>query len=134
MLLPSDFTKLFPSCVETFLNKTLLLAEVSICIRFWVRLLVILTAVSLNFVLLLNTLFLMLYLTNLMIIGLDWLPFLIFLIQLLWSISKSVSFSCKRSFKVYVIARLLLHSHFPLDHAPKAVSTRVFLMRVNHSN
>ena len=52
----------------------------------------------------LNTLFLMLYLANLMMIDLDCLTFLSLSIQRLQSISKSVSFSCKSSLRVSVTA------------------------------
>ena len=119
MVCSSDLTELFPSCIQTFLNKNSFLALVSTCIRFWVRLLVMLISVSFNFFLFLNTLLLMLYIANLTMIGLDCLPFLSFSIhwlqsiwtslctQWLWSISTSVSFSCKSSFKVSITTMLV---------------------------
>ena len=120
MVLSSDLTKIFPSCVQTFLNKNLFLALVSICICFWVMFLVMLTTVSFNFFLFLNTLLPMLYLANLMMIGLDYLPFLRFPIRWLWSILIPVSFSCKSSFKVFVTTvSVSSFSHFPSHHATK---------------
>ena len=116
MVLPSDSTKVFPSCVQTFLNKNSFLALVSICIRFWVRLSVMLTPVSFNFSLFLNTLFLILYLANLMMIGLDSFPFLSLPIRWLQSISISVRFSCKSSFKVP--GTTVLVSSFSLSFTP----------------
>ena len=117
MVLSSDLTKIFPSCVQTFLNKNSFLALVSICIRFWVRLSVMLIPVSFNFFLFLNTLFLMLYLANLMMIGLDCLPFLSLPIRWLRSISISVSFFAK-AHSIFLLQQYrYLHSHFPSHHA-----------------
>ena len=116
MVLSCDLTKIFPSCVQTFLSKKWFLALVSICILFWVRLLVMLTPVSFNFFLFLNTPFLILYLADLMMAGFDCLPFLSLSIQLLQSISISVRFSCKSSSKVSVTTVLV--SSFSLSFTP----------------
>ena len=49
MVLSCDLIKIFPWCVQTFLNKNSFFALVSICIRFWVRLSVMLIPASFNF-------------------------------------------------------------------------------------
>ena len=74
---------------------------------------ILLIPVSFNFFLFLNTLFLLLYLANLMMIGLGCLPFLSLPIR---SISISVSFSCKSSFKVSVTTVFV--SSFSLSSTP----------------
>ena len=60
----------------------------------------------------------MFYLTNLMI-DLDCSPFLSFPIRWLRSISTSVSFSCKSSFKVSVTTTSVPSFSLPLHHAPE---------------
>ena len=118
MVLSSDFTKMFRSCVQTFLNKNLFLALVSICIRFWMRLSVMLIISVSKLFLFIKTVFLMLYLANLMMIDLDWLQFLSFPIRWLQSISASESFYCKSSFKVSVM------------HHQKAIPTSMRVSRL----
>ena len=112
MVLRSDLTKTFSSCFQTFSNKNSFLALVSICIRFSVRLSVMLTPVSFNFFLFLNYLFLMVYLASLMMIGLDCFPFSILPTRWL----RSVSFSWKSSFKISVTT--VSGSSFSLSFTP----------------
>ena len=64
-----------------------------------------------------STLCLMLYLANLIMIGLDCSPFSSFPIQLLGSKSTSLSFSCKSSFKISVTTTSV--SSFSFSHVPK---------------
>ena len=124
-------TKIFPSCVQTFLNKNSFLALVSICIRFYERLSVMLIPVSFNFFLFLNTLFLMFRWQNLMMIGLDCLPFLSLLVRWLRSIWTSVSFSYKSSFRHNNIGIFILTFLYTMHQ--NTVSTRVLLLTVNYS-
>ena len=81
-------------CPNIF-NESLFLVFVSNCIRSWVRLSVMLIPVS--FSLFLKSLFLILYLANLIIKHLGCLPFLRFPIPWLWSKSSYVSFSSNGS-------------------------------------
>ena len=124
-------TKIFPSCVQTFLNKNSFLALVSICIRFYERLSVILIPVSFNFFSFLNTLFLMFRWQNLMMIGLDCLPFLSLLVRWLRSIWTSVRFSYKSSFRHNNIGIFILTFLYTMHQ--NTVSTRVLLLTVNYS-
>lgn len=119
MVFSSDLLKFFWSCDQTFLNKNLFLALVSIWIHFWVRLSVMLISVPFNFFLFLKTLFLMLYLANVMMIDLDCLPFLSFksngfnLYQYLWA------FLAKAQSRLPSQQHRYIHFHFPLHHAPQ---------------
>ena len=121
-----------PSCAQTFLNKNSFLALVSICIHFWVRLSSMPNTDV--FKLFLGFEYSVLYLANLIMISLNCLPFLSFPVQWLWSISTSVSFSCKSAFKVSVTTTLVSSFSLSFTLSTKMqFSMRVLLMLVNDS-
>ena len=107
MVLSSDLTKIFLSCVQRFLNKNSFLALLSIWIRFWVRLSVMPITVSFNFFLFLNTI------SNVISGKLDDdRPWLLALFKSTYPMTSIyiniyVSFSCKGSFKVSVSTTLV---------------------------